>query len=55
MRVNVPVLAALFESPGYEACRIIVPGSPITVMEQLVVMRLHVFPEGNVAVPVPPT
>lgn len=33
----------------------ILPGSPTTVIEQLAGARLHVFPDGNVAVPEPPT
>ena len=54
VRLPVPELGALPESPGYEARTVGFPTlAPLTVTEQLVPERLQIFPEGNVTAPVP--
>jgi len=51
-----PMLAKLFASPGYEACIVTGPAvAPFTVTAQVPpAERVHVVPDGNVTLPVPP-
>jgi hypothetical protein len=51
----VPELAALFESPGYDAIIVAVPAvAPVTVKKHVPDEILHVGGEGRVALPLPP-